>query len=325
MYKYIITAIIIAIFAGCSAPKPKHAPSWYTSPPKDFKFIYSVASGESLTHAKNKAIINLREQIQKDLDSVFTNKTTKLKLDESFDLTPILKENERLVNTMSLIELKIEKTQKFNDQELILLKTPRKAIFDRFDIIATKRLKNSKENYDSIQENDSWLKKYSILHNEMKNFAKLASIIEARKLLINSYNNISEINYLNNLYSDYIELKNQISIYVLSDLNSMGFVKGVKTALSSNGLELSSKPKSDKSLKIFITSTTQNVQDYGFNKSKSLVKYTTYDLNKNKVAFKQHTFSAKSRKSYSDAKAQSLIHQNSKIKKLGIFDFLGVK
>ncbi|MCW8837079.1 MAG: hypothetical protein OQJ77_03430 [Thiovulaceae bacterium] len=325
MYKYIITAIIIAIFAGCSAPKPKHAPSWYTSLPKDYKFFYSVASGETTSHAKNKAIVNLRKLIQKEMDSVFTDKTTKLKIDKDFDITPILKENERLVNTVSLLELKIEETAKFNDEELILLKIPRKSIFERFNLIANKKMEVSKENYTSIKEDDSWIKKYSILNNGMKDFAKLASLVEAKKVIINSYNNTNEVNYLNDLYNDYVNLKNEISIYVLSDVNSRAFVKDIKSALSDEGIELNSKPKSDKALKIFITSNTQNLQEYGFNIAKSLVKYSTYNKNKEKVAFKQHTFSAKSRKNYSDAKMQSIIHQKSKIKKLGIFDFLGVK
>ena len=325
MYKYIVTAIIVALFAGCSSPKPKHAPSWYTSVPKDFNFIYSVAAGKSVSHAKNKAIVNLRKQIQNDIDSVFNNKTTKLKIDDKLNTKPILLENERIVNTMSLRDLKIEKTAMFNNEQLILLKLPRKSIFDKLQLISSKRLKSSKENYALIKEDDSLIKKYSVLHKGMKNFHKLASVIEAKKVLINSYNNTSEINYLNDIRDEYLRIQNELSIYVLSDVNSRMYVKDLKEALSSTGLILSPKPISDKSLKLLVTSTTDNHQDYGFNKSDSLVKYSTYNLNREKVAYRQHTFSAKSRKNYSDAKIQTITHQKSKIRKLGIFDFLGIK
>jgi hypothetical protein len=324
MFKYILTAAIIALFTACSAPKPKHAPSWYTSPPKDFKFFYAVGSGETLTHAKNKAVIKLREGILNDLNSVFTSKSTKIKLDALADINDILAQNERLINTMSMSGLTIDKNEKFNSEELVLIKLPRQAVFDKFSIISDKRLKSSKENYALKKSDDPYIKQYSVLHNGMKEYAKLASIIEAKNITL-STNTLEEINYLNTMSEEYLELKEQISIYVLSDIDSRMYVKGVKDALVATGLELSPKPKSDKALKLLITSNTENLQDYGFNRTKTLVKYTTYDLNKKQVAFRQHTFSAKSRKNHHDAKIQTIAHQGSMIKKLGIFDFIGIK
>ena len=64
---------------------------------------------------------------------------------------------------------------------------------------------------------------------------------------------------------------------------------------------------------------------YTFMVSKNLVKFTTYDDNKNKVAFRQHTFVGKSRKNHRDAKNQTAINLKSKIRKLGIFNFIGVE
>ncbi len=325
MYKHLLIAVIFSIFTGCSAPKPKHPPAWYTSAPKDFKYFYATASADTLTLAKNKAIIKLRKQIQDSLDSNFTDKKTSLKISEEFDINSILKENEHFVNTMSFITLKIDKTAEFKGEQLILIKLSRKSIFDKLNIIASKKIKESKESYKLIKDNDILIKKYSILNNIMKDYAKLASLIEAKRVIINSHNNSNDIKYLNELNERYLKLKNKLSIYVLSDINSRIYVQAVKDALKNAGIELSSEPKSDKSLKLYITSKTENMKDYGFKKSKSLVKYSTYDLNKNRVLFRQHTFSAKSRKGYSDAKAQTAIHEMSKIRKLGIFDFLGVK
>lgn len=325
MYKHLLIVITLAIFTACSAPKPKNPPSWYTSIPKDFKFFYSVGSAKTITHAKNKAIINLREHIKKTLNSTFLDKKTKLKLPKSVDINDILKENERIVNTMSLLELKIDKTSDYKGEKLILIKLSRKSIFNKLDILASKRLKLSKENYALIREDDTPLKKYSILSKCMKDYPKIASLTEAKRVVLNSHNNLNNINYLNELYEHYSTLKDQLSIYVLSDINSRIYVKSVKDALKAEGIKLSAKPKSDKSLKLYITSKTDNTQEYSFNRVKTLVKYSTYDLNKKPVVFRQHTFSAKSRRSYLDAKQQTAVQQMSKIRKLGIFDFIGIK
>jgi len=325
MYKYLLSAIIISIFTACSGPKPTNPPAWYTSMPKDFQFFYSVGSGKTITHAKNNAIVQLRKQIQDTLNSTFSDNKTKLKIPSDININEILSENERFVNTMSLMDLKIEKTEEFNGEQLILLKLPRTSIFTKLNILASKNMKKSKAESALVKESDPWIKQFSILSNCMQDYPKLASLVEAKKVVLNSHNNLAEINYLNELSEKYLNLKNELSIYVISDINSRAYVQAVKDALSSKGIELSEKPKSDKSLKLYITSTTENIQDYGFNRSKSLVKYSTYDLNKKKILFKQHTFSAKSRKSYSDAKIQTVVHQGSKIKKLGIFDFLGVR
>ncbi len=324
MFKYIIMSIIVALFTACSAPKPTQAPSWYTSKPKDFKFFYAVGSGESITSAKNDAIANMRNEIIQDLNSKFKNKTTKIIVDTQEIISQIIQENEKLINTMSLSGLKVEKTAKYNAKQLILLKLSRKAVFDNFNAISLERFKESRLLYNQIKHTDPLIKTYSILNKNMELFPKLASITQAKETTL-STDVFKDIDYLNTMIEQYSKLKNELSIYLLSDMDSRIYVKSLKDALSSTGLKLNPKSKSDASLKLIITSDTENKQEYGFYRSKALVKYTTYDLNKNKVAFRQHTFSAKSRKSYRDAKAQTIMHQKSMISKLGVFNFIGVK
>jgi len=324
MYKYIITAILIALFAGCSAPKPKHAPAWFTSVPKDTTYIYAVGSAKTLSHAKNKAIASLRQKMKNEMDSPFVTRSTTFNLDNGFNVKDVLEENEHFVNTISLANVKTEITDTFNTNHLILLKLSRKEIFDKLNIIATQRLNQSRKNYQRVQKDPLWIKKFSLLHNEMKSFAKVVSTVSSKKAILNAHNNTKEIIFLNTLRQEYLDLKNEISFYVLSDVNSRIFVQSIKEAVGATGLTLSSKAKSEKSLKLIVTSKTENIQDYGFKKSKSLVQYSTYDLSKKKIAFRQHTFAAKSRRGYSDAKAQSALYEKGLVKKLGIFDFLGI-
>jgi hypothetical protein len=317
-------SITIALFTACSAPKPTQAPSWYTSKPKDFQYFYAVGSGKNITSAKNKAILNLRQELIKDLNSNFENKSSKIKASDEDLILKIKQENEKLINTMSIAQIKVEKTASFNNEQLILLKLSRKSVFEKFDILSSNRFKESRELYAKIKQDDQLIKKYSILNKAMQNFPKLASITQAKENTL-STNTIDDVNHLNTLLEEYQAIKNKLSIYVLPDVNSRIYIKSLKEALANTGLELSSEPKSDESLRLIVTSQTQNNEEYGFNVSKTLVKYTTYDKDKNVVAFRQHTFSAKSRKNYNDAKIQTAMHQKSMIKKLGVFEFIGVK
>ena len=324
MYKYILAVIIIAIFIGCSAPKPEKPPVWYTSPPQDFKFFYITSSGTTQLKAKNKAFATLRAQINFDLDKAFIDKTSRLKIAQDQDIKSILKENEIFSNTLSMRGVKVEKTAVYKQEHLLLIKLSRNSIFDYVEKIAIKRLKASKSRYDKFKDKIA-IKRYIGLLQEMKHYPKLASIIEAKKISLATYDTYDEFSYLNNIRSEYIKLKKSISFYILSDVNSRIFVSNIKDALIASGLTISSKPISDDSLKLFITSKTNNSQNYSFNQSKTLIKYRTYTQKKEEVAFRQHTFIGKSRKSHGEAKAQSAVHEKSKIKKLGIYNFIGFK
>jgi len=322
MYKHILTVIIIAIFIGCSAPKPEKLPTWYTYPPQDLQHFYATGSGINQIKAKNNAISNLRATINYDLDKVFLNKTTKLKIAQNQDIKPILLQNELFANKITMMGLKIEKTTVFKKEHLILIKLPRSLIFDYATRLSTEKFESSKARYEKIKD-DIAIKKYSHLLKEMPNYYRLASLLEAKRLSFNTYNTNEEILYLNEISSEFFKLKQSISFYILSDFNSKIFVSALKDAVIASGLTISSQPTSNNSLKLFITSKTVNSKDYSFNKSKTLIKYRTYNKDKEEIVFRQHTFEGKSRVSYLDAKKQSAIYQKNKINKLGIYNFIG--
>jgi len=324
MYKYLLTAIIVAIFAGCSAPKPERAPSWYTTVPKDFNYFYAKGSDVNADRAKKKAIAALRENLHAELNSSFKNKTTKLSISSNQNIDAILMANERLINTLSMRSVKLDKTAIFKGNTLVLIKLSRKEVFNIIDRTLTKHLNASKKKFD-LYSDDIAIKRFVVVSKLMKDYPKYASKIQAKNVALASYDTYDEFNYLNDLRDSYLKLKKDITIYVLSDVNSRIFTSSIKYAIRNTGLTLGSKAKSKDSLKLLITSKTTSSQNYSFNQSKSLIKFTTYDVNKKQVSFKQHTFIGKSRKNYKEAKQQSSLHVKSKISKVGIFNFLGLE
>ncbi len=321
MYKNIIISLIIAIFAGCSAPKPDTKPNWYLVPPKDFNNFYAVGSGADISGAKNRAIASLRENFTTELNSEF--KKQNHILDDAL-LTEIFKSNEYISMKLSFKNIKVEKSTKFQGETLILISIPRVGIFEQLKRMSDMKFQNVEDAYKK-SENDIAIKKYIVLKPLLEEYPSLASYAAFKEYSISTYRADKEFYFLKNLRQELKELKEKISFYVLSDANSIAFTNSIKSAIKSEGLTVQSTPLSHASLKLIITSTTTDTQDYSFNKSSNLVKYNTYDINKNEVAFRQHTFIGKSRKSYSDGKRQSAVQAASKINKLGIFDFIGLK
>lgn len=323
MFKYLLSAIIIAFFAACSAPKPETKPSWYTTLPKDFNFFYATGADKNIDKAKKKAVASLRQQINEELNNNFKNGKTKLYIESNQNIDAILMANEYLANTMLMRAVQLDKSAIYKQDTLVLIKLPRKTIFDLVSRTAIKKLNSSKEQFNSVQ-NQIAIKRFIVVSELMKTYPKIASLIEAKKVTLPSYNTSDEFSYLNDLRAAYLKLKKDISFYVLSDVNSRIFAPAIKDAIRSEGLLLSSKPTGKDALKLFITSKTTDSQNYSFNQSKSLIKFSTYDLNKNKVSFKQHTFIGKSRKNHKEAKEQSALNIKAKVTKIGVFSFLGL-
>lgn len=323
MYKYLLIIIITALFIGCSTPKPDKVPLWYTSPPQDSKFFYATGSGINPLKAKKNAVSNLRASIEHDLNKVFLNKSTKLKIFRNQDIKPILKENEIFSNTIVMRGLKIKEASVFKKDHLILIKLPRSLVFNYADKLFIKKLAHFKTKYESSQDKPA-INKYVTFLKELPNYYKLISLLQAKKLSLKTYDGDEESIYLNKIGDKFYKLKQNISFHVLSDVNSKMYVSSVKDAIIDSGLTLSSQPLSKDSLKLFITSKTINSKDYTFNKSKTLIKYRTYNQDKKEVAFRQHTFVAKSRVSHQDAKQHSVLHQKNMIERLGIYNFIGL-
>ena len=323
MYKNILLAIIIALFTGCGAPKPPQKPAWFSSPPKDFNLYYAVASASTHAKAKNLAIISLREQLRSDLDLSFKSNTHALNLKQKSKLSQILKVNAHTSKIISVRGVKTQKTAEFKGENLILISVPKKELFDSLSTLADEKFNKAKSKYESMY-NRVAIERYATLKNIMLEYPEIASNTQFKANIISTYSPNDEFAFLNTLESDYKKLKKDVSVYILSDGNSLPFIKSVRAAIIKEGLTISKSPVSKDSVKLLVTSKTTDDEEYTFKRSKSLVKFSTYNMEREKIKFKQHTFIGKSKKNHKEAKAQSAIHLKAKIKKEGIFNFIGI-
>ena len=324
MYKNILLAMIIAIFAGCSAPKPAQKPAWFTSPPKDFKNFYAIGSGETKHKAKNVAIASLREQINFELDASFKKKNHKLAPIDKAMLEQIMTANSHLCNRLSMRGIKIAKTDVFNGKTLVLITLSKKETFDKLTLSSEVKLKAVKQAY-SDTKNEIAIKRFIALKPLIEKYPSLASLTGCRNNIIASRAAGNDFKFLKKMYNDYIKLKSEINFYILSDADSRIFSSSIKNAIKKEGLSVENSLENKESVKLLITSKTADSKDYSFMQSKSLIKFTTFDIDKDKIAFRQHTFIGKSRKNYKEAKAQAAIHVKAKVRKLGVFDFIGLQ
>ena len=325
MYKNIILTIFIIIMAGCSKPKPDTKlkskpdtkPSWYTQVPVDYKLFYAVASSDSVKQAKKIAIVNMRESLSTQVN----NKNNLLIAMDKKTLVKIKEHNKEIANRLSFSRIKLEKTKTFQGKELVLISIPRIDLFNRIKIISDIKLHRAEEAYKKSL-NKNAIERYMALELAIKELPALVSLAEYKEFLISTYSSADEFAFLNKIKKEYDDLKNSIHFYILTDGNSRIFSHSIKNAIKSEGLHVDNDINSKNNFKLLVTSKTENSQDYTFNKSKTLVKLTTFNSEKKKIKFRQHTFVGKSRKNAKEAKEQAAVQLDYKIKKLGIFDFI---
>lgn len=324
MYKNILLTIIIAIIAGCSAPKPEQAPSWYTNIPQDDKLFYAVGASSTIDKAKKNAIASMRENLAGQINNSLKMPTHKLHALENTILDNIFKQSLDISKKLSFSNTKLVKSESFKGEKLVLISISKQNLFEKLKIISDAQFLRTKQEYD-VTRNSATLKRFVILDSLMKKFAYIASLTQYKKFLLSTYSSNNEFEFLTSMKNEYDRLKLSINIYVLADANSRVFSSIIKKSLNEKGLRTKNDFDSEVSLKLLLISETQESQEYTFNKSKSLVKLTTLNKNKKILALRQHTFIGKSRKSHEDAKVHSAVYLENKIKRLGIFDFIGIE
>lgn len=332
MFKNIFLTFIIALIVGCSAPSPQNSPSWYITPPKDDTKFYGVGDAQSEDTAKEKAVLSLRNNISEELDSAFENKGHKLSHVHEDTFAKILKFNNYLSGVLSIKDAKTEESATFKNSKHVLISIPKTSILHQINNLTEKQLSIIQKDYNTFNEinneNDDpviAVKKYKIFTQTMKKFPIAASLIQLKKCCLPSYNIKNSFDLLYEVEKDYTELKSDITFYVLSDVNSLVYVNPIIRAVELEGFVNNRTAHGKYPLKLLLTSETENIQDYSFNKSKTLVKCTTYDADKNQLAFKQHTYVGMSRKDYQDAKKHSAEYLGAEVKKFGLFGFIGME
>lgn len=325
MYKNIFLSLFITAFiAGCSAPKPDVAPEWYTNVPSDSKLYYAIGSSDSKEGAKKAAIESMRESLSTEVSGMFKDKKHPLQPIEKEMLENISKHATEISKKLSLQNIKLEKSIKFNENELVLISIPRAELFEKIKPISDLQFLRLKEEY-AIRKNSITIKKFALLDELMEDFPRVTVLVGYKKFLLLSYNAEGEFKFLKEIKDEYDYLKSAINIYVLSDANSRIFAHNIREAIEQKGLSTKNSLDNENSIKLLITSETSEVQNYNFLQSKSLIKFTTFDNEKQQLAFIQHTFVGQSAKDFQDAKEHASANMQSKIKKLSLFDFIGFK
>jgi len=327
MYRNIFLVILIIFMAGCSSSKVKPSTTntqaaWYLNPPQDEKLFYSVAIADTVKKAKKIAIVNMRNNLAKEINKRFATTNNELSFNDEKLLQKIQNNNLEIAMRLSLNRVRLEKTQTYYGRELVLLSIPKQDLFNKIKMISNIKLGRAKQ-ADKRALNKTSIDRFIALKVAMSEYSTLVCLAEYKKFLLSSYDSSAEFEFLHKIKNEYDYLKNNITFYILTDANSKIFAKAILYMIKSEGLHVENELKTKDSFEILVTSTTQESQVYAFNQSKVLVKLTTFDNNKNKIKFRQHTVIGKSKRSYVEAKKQASRHFNYKIKKLGLFDFLG--
>jgi hypothetical protein len=324
MYKTLLIALLVAFFAGCSAPKPKTPPTWYTSPPQDFNYFYAVGASDEEMKARNIAILSLRELLAKEMVTAFHDPSHKLGSLEKSEQVQLAQNAKHIANTLSMRNVVLDKSELYDGHTLVLVKVARKDIFDAMQQASQTKFEALESSYKAL-DGKKTIEQYSALATLLNEYYPLASYAQLKESSISTYRADKEFLLLKNIKERYENLRSDISFYVLSDANSIAFIKTIKDAITKTGLEISKKPKSKEALTLLMTSQTEQSMDYSFMKSKSLIQFKLYDIQKNEIASRQHTVIGKSRKDYLDAKIQSAKSLQAVINKIGIFGTLGLE
>ena len=324
MYKTLFIALALTFFAGCSAPQPKTPPTWYTSPPQDHTYFYAVAIADEETHARNKAIASLRESLAEQMIKAYQDPKHPLQELDNTTLIELTHGAKHLANTLSIKNVQVEESQSYHENTLVLIKVAKKDIFDTLESISVPRFHSLQSRYEMLQDKIA-IQGYKDLRSLIKEYNQLANLVQLKKLALVSYQTQKEFALLRELRHLYTQYQADISIHLLSDANSIAFIQALKKSIQENDLEISKIPKSNHSLTLLMQSSTKQLMEYDFMLSKTLIEFSLYDVQKNKIASRQHTLIGKSRKSHLDAKMQSAKSLQALLKQKGLFDTLGFK
>jgi len=193
---------------------------------------------------------------------------------DSSELKEILVHNSDISKKISLCTIKIQKTEKFNGQEYVLLSIPRIDIFTKLKIISDAKLRKIKESNERAL-NKSHIDRFIALEPIVETYSELASLAQYKEFLISTYSATAEFDFLKDTKKEYDDLKNSINVYILTDVNSRIFSNSIKKAFKEKGFTTLN------SVKLLIASKTEDSKDYTFSKDKK------------KISSRQHTFIGK--------------------------------
>jgi hypothetical protein len=245
-YFFITLLLILSIFfIGCNSSntpivlvkehKVQNLPSWYLSAPNNNQdFLYGIGAALTLSQAKNEALNSLASRL---FISISSN-THSIKSSDSFENYSSINNQEIFleVEKIDLLNSKIEKSIKVNDEYFVLLSIDRKKLFKEYffklDIIDRK----ISQFYDkAINLSNIFTISYS---KEILDLIDEALLLTKKLSVINEDFNKSQYNLkYNKIKFDLLNLRKNIKLKIKSN----HFLKSFKSYISKNNILLSNK------------------------------------------------------------------------------------
>jgi hypothetical protein len=243
---FITLLLILSIFfIGCNSSntpivlvkehKVQNLPSWYLSAPNNNQdFLYGIGAALTLSQAKNEALNSLASRL---FISISSN-THSIKSSDSFENYSSINNQEIFleVEKIDLLNSKIEKSIKVNDEYFVLLSIDRKKLFKEYFFKLDAIDRKISQFYDkAINLSNIFTISYS---KEILDLIDEALLLTKKLSVINENFNKSQYDLkYHKIKFDLLNLRKNIKLKIKSN----HFLKSFKSYISKNNILLSNK------------------------------------------------------------------------------------
>jgi hypothetical protein len=245
-YFFITLLLILSIFfIGCNSSntpivlvkehKVQNLPSWYLSAPNNNQdFLYGIGAALTLSQAKNEALNSLASRL---FISISSN-THSIKSSDSFENYSSINNQEIFleVEKIDLLNSKIEKSIKVNDEYFVLLSIDRKKLFKEYFFKLDTIDRKISQFYDkAINLSNIFTISYS---KEILDLIDEAFLLTKKLSVINENFNKSQYDLkYHKIKFDLLNLRKNIKLKIKSN----HFLKSFKSYISKNNILLSNE------------------------------------------------------------------------------------
>jgi hypothetical protein len=245
-YFFITLLLILSIFfIGCNSSntpivlvkehKVQNLPSWYLSAPNNNQdFLYGIGAASTLSQAKNEALNSLASRL---FISVSSNTNSIKNSDSSENYSNINNQEIFLeVEKIDLLNSKIEKSIKVNDEYFVLLSIDRKKLFKEYFFKLDTIDRKISQFYDkAINLSNIFTISYS---KEILDLIDEAFLLTKKLSVINENFNKSQYDLkYHKIKFDLLNLRKNIKLKIKSN----HFLKSFKSYISKNNILLSNE------------------------------------------------------------------------------------
>ncbi len=238
---FIATAFTVVVLVGCgsSAPAPvvekeKPLPGWFTNPKQnDTQYLYAVAGGTSDQEAKAKALAAMVEKLAVSVQSSFEKQTTITRHGRNASSNETLTSNIKTeVGKISISNYEVVHSDKLGYKNHVCMVKA-----NRSKLVATlkKSLKSKMDALDIKVKNigrQDILKQLFSYAQAYESAKGLTTEIMVTGELDKSFNTTKSLEYINAIYSKYLNVKSNVKFYVSSVGDHAAFADKIKDALA---------------------------------------------------------------------------------------------